>query len=185
MWDSNLDNFAFKRDNSMSLRVIVGDSSRLIEIISNKRVAQRIVEPGEKLGVVDLDEIDESLSRFGKLQAACSRASTHMLAPFLLFVERYERGRPNAALLQVLDALLSRVDRVDDHVIERTARGRDGNIVAFVDGAQVTETTVKAVQFALAFQLGQKLKHLVAASVAREAALCLHEFLPLSAHRLR
>lgn len=129
----------------MSLRVIVGDSTRLIEIISNKRVSQRIIERGEKLGVVDLNEIDESLSRFGKLQSSSSRAPTHILAPFLLFIKRYERGRPHTALLQVLDALLSRVDRVDDHVIERTACGRDGNVVAFVDGAQVTETTVKAV----------------------------------------
>lgn len=81
----------------------------------------------------------ESLKRISSQRVTTSVPSTKYL-----FIEGDEGGDAQTGLLQVLDALLSRVDRIDDDVVEGTARRRYGAVVLLIDGAEIAQTAEDA-----------------------------------------
>jgi len=109
----------------------------LIEILSYECICHDLEECGLELFVLRLNKIKKTWHVFGCLNWG------HVTLRET--VQKNEVGATEVVLPQVLNALLTRLHSVYNHVVKLWTGCRDSNIVLLVDGTKVSESTVEAI----------------------------------------
>ena len=113
---------------------MVRDGGGLLQVLGHEGVTEAVVERHGVLVVGHLDEVEQALRALGDVHLA-----VHVLAEGLDLLQDDERRHAQVVVPQEPHAPLRARHGLHHHVVQRAARGGDGDVELRVDGAQVAQ----------------------------------------------
>ena len=111
-----------------------GNAIGLLQSVRYQRITNCLVEGRCEARLLGLDEVEETRDVL--------RRRDPLHATIVELLEDHEGRTAHLLATEVLDARLTLLDGVDDHVIQSTTSGRHCNVVFVWDGTQTTKASL-------------------------------------------
>ena len=131
-----VDELALQRDHTPTFLSTKRNPVGLVQVVGDESVRERLVERGREAGLLRFDEIEETRYILWSLNLVHTAIAE--------FVEDDERRPADLLATEVLDASLTLLDGVHDHVAELTTGSGDSHIILVGDGSQTSQTPLQS-----------------------------------------